>query len=96
MPQFLVSVEVPPSKAMSSSPGYPHEWTQFENAASTILKNVKHTTKLQRHTWLLAADSVLPVLMELGALASRCNLEYSCVLIPDGSTVVALAVKPKS
>ena len=96
MPQILFSVEVPPSKAQSSSPGYPHEWTQFENAASTMLKPVKSATRLQEHSWLLPAENTLPVLLELGALAHRHGLSYSSILIPDGAVVLALNVKPKS
>lgn len=96
MPQFLFVVEVPPSRAVSSGPGHPHEWMQFANAATEILKPLKGTKQLQLNAWLLNAENSLPSIAELSALATHHKLAYSALLIPDGAVSLALDVKPKS
>jgi hypothetical protein len=96
MPQILFVVEVPPSRAISSSPGYPHEWTQFANAATAILKPLKGTKMLQLNAWLMNAENSLPAISELSALATHHKLSYSALLISDELTPMALDVKPKS
>lgn len=96
MPQFFFVVEVPPGPAMSTSVGYSREWTQFENAANTMLKTVKACKRLQLNAWLLPAENTLPVLVALSALAHGHTLSYSAVLIPDGAVMLALDEKPKT
>ena len=81
MSHFLFVVEFPQSKALSSSPGYPHEWTQFENAANIILKPVKACTRHQQNVWLLPAENALPALLALSSTAEKHNLAYSALLI---------------
>ena len=95
MPQFLFVVEVPPSHAMSSAHGYPHDWTQFANAATEILKPLKGTKQLQLNAWLLTAENSLPAIVALSALSSHHKFSYSALLIPDGAVTLALAVAPK-
>ena len=84
----------PPSAAISTAPSYSHDWTQFANESSTILKTVKAAIRLQQNAWLLPAENTLPVLMALGASAHHHNLSYSALLIQDGSVVLALDIKP--
>lgn len=93
MPQFLFVVEVPPSKAMSSPPGYPHEWTQFENEANTILKPVKACTRHQKNVWLLPAENALPVLLALSSTAEKHSLAYSALLISGEVTPLTPTTK---
>ena len=54
MSQFLFIVEIPSSKGISPSPGYPHEWIQFANDANTILSPVKTYTRYQQNVWSLS------------------------------------------
>lgn len=95
MPQFLFVVEVPPSEAMSTSPGHSHVWQGFASGASTILKPLKDTKQLQLNAWLLNAENSLPAISALCALASHHKLSYSTLLVPDGAVTLALDVKPK-
>jgi hypothetical protein len=94
MSQFLFLVEMPPTAALSTVRGYPEEWTMFEGEANTTLEPVRSCTRLQRNAWLLPAENTLPVLKALSDSADRCNLSYSCVLIPAGAEIIALDVKP--
>uniref|UniRef100_A0A6M3JMY1 Uncharacterized protein n=1 Tax=viral metagenome TaxID=1070528 RepID=A0A6M3JMY1_9ZZZZ len=81
MPQFLFIVEVPPSEAVSSSPGYPYDWIEFANAATEILKPFSGTRKLQLNAWLLTAENSWPAMVELSALSIRHKLSYSVLLL---------------
>ncbi|MGK2915901.1 MAG: hypothetical protein ACSLE5_15885 [Porticoccaceae bacterium] len=102
MPQFLFVVEIPPSSAMSSSPGYPYEWTKFENEIASKLSHSKNEQKiakasqqLHKNVWLIPAENGLQFLSILVASATSHGLPYSSVLIPDGAVALALDVKPK-
>lgn len=95
MPQFLFVAEVPPSKALSSSPGYPHEWTLFANDANTILKPVKACKRLQLNARLLPVEGSWPALERLAANATTHGFSYSIVLV-DGAEILTLDVKTKS
>ena len=81
MPQFLFIVEIPSSKGISSSPGYPHEWTQFAGEANTILLPVKTYTRYQQNAWSLPVENGLPVLLALSSTAEKHNLAYSVLLL---------------
>ena len=83
MPQFLFIVEIPSSKGISSSPGYPHEWIQFANDANTILSPVKTYTRYQQNVWSLPVENGLPVLLALSSTAVKYNLAYSVLLLED-------------
>lgn len=91
MPQFLFVVEVPPSKALSSTPGYPHEWTKFASKANAILKPVKACRQLQLNAWMLPAEGAWLALERLAASATTFGLAYS-VLLVDG--LVTSMTKP--
>lgn len=96
MPQLLFVVEVPPSEALSTAPGYSYEWQGFASGASTILKPLKGTKQLQLNAWLLNAENSLPAIVELSALAIRHKLAYSALLIPDGAIALTPDGKLKS
>ena len=102
MSQFLFVVEVPPCSAMSTSPGYPYEWTKFENEiesklsnSSNVQKIAKASQRLHKNVWLLPAENGLQFLNILVASATSHDLPYSAVLVPDGAVTLALDVKPK-
>lgn len=90
--QFLFIAEIPPSRSLSSAPGYPYEWTQFERAASTTLKPLKACTRLQQNAWLLPAENAWPYLKELSSTAETNNLAYSISLVVGD--VVLITNKP--
>lgn len=85
MNQFLFVVEVPPVPEGSAGITVAPEWTNFYNAASTILKPVKACTRHQKNVWLLPAENAWPALMELSSTAVEHNLSYS-VLLVEGVT----------
>ena len=94
MQQFLFVVEVPPLPSNTVGTRVAPEWSAFSSAASSTLKSVKSPTQLQTNAWLLPAENSLPALSALCALATKCRLSYSAVLIPDGATILAKDVKP--
>lgn len=100
MSQILFVVEVPPSKALSSSPGYPHEWTSFENeiesklgSSSSAQKTAKACTRLQTNAWLIPAENSWQFLDILVASATSHNLPYSVLLV--SGEVTHLTLPPK-
>lgn len=93
MPQFLFVVEVPPGPAMSTVAGYSREWTQFENEANTILKNVKACTRLQTNVWLLPAENTLPFLVSMSAACNANGLAYSSLLLSGDVTPMTTVKK---
>ena len=95
MPQFLFVVEVPPIPEGTYGANVAPLWSQFVSKSAATLKTVKGTKQLQSNAWLFPAESALPVLLELSALASAHNLSYSTLLVPDGAVLLALDVKPK-
>ena len=94
MSQILFVVEVPPSKGVSTGPGLPHEWREFEDTLSTIPNLAKKSARLQLNAWLIDAEGGYPCLENLVANAKDHDLSYSVVLIPDGAQILTPAFKP--
>lgn len=94
MQQFLFVVEVPPGPAMSSQSAYSAEWTRFENEANTILKPVKACTRLQKNAWLLPAENLWPVLMNMSKAAENNHLSCSVLLIEGAVDMSSKSPKP--
>lgn len=81
MSHFLFAVEIPPGPAMSTSPSFANNWTQFENEANKILQPAKAYTRHQKNVFLLPVENGLPVLLALSSTAEKHNLAYSALLV---------------